>query len=73
MKRKRRSSYELDSKIRIVMEDFGKNGISIMEVSVKSGINWHTAKRILEKFEKLGLIENVFTHHRLKIYRWKGG
>lgn len=72
MRRKRRSYDELDSKIKSALEKFGKKGASIRELATKTNINWHTTRGILKKFEKLGLIENVFSHHRLKIYRWKG-
>jgi predicted transcriptional regulator len=71
MRRKRRSHDELDSKIKSILEKFDKNGASIREIAVKANINWHTTMKILKRFEKLGLVENIFTHQRLKIYRLK--
>lgn len=67
----RRKVAELDSKVKETLERFGGKGASIREIAVKSGINWKTTKGVLEKFEKLGLVENVFEHHRLKVYRIK--
>lgn len=65
----RRSYADLDSKIKKTLEEL-KEG-SIHEIAIKSKINWITTKRILEKFEKLGIVENIITHQRLKIYRIK--
>ena len=65
----RRSYAELDSKIKKTLEGL-KEG-SIHEIATKAKVNWITTKRILEKFEKLGIAKNVITHQRLKIYRVK--
>jgi predicted transcriptional regulator len=67
----RRTVSELDSKIKKTLERMGNRGGSIREIAVNSGINWKTTKNILEKFENLGLVERVFTHNRLKVYRIK--
>jgi len=65
----RRSYTELDSKIKKVLEEL-KEG-SIHEIATRAKVNWITTKRILEKFEKLEIVENIIAHQRLKIYRIK--
>jgi len=65
----RRSYSELDSKIKKTLEEL-KEG-SIHEIATRAKINWITTKRILEKFEKLDITENIISHQRLKIYRIK--
>lgn len=65
----RRGYTELDSKIKKTLEEL-KEG-SIHEIATRAKVNWITTKRILEKFEKLSIVENVITHQRLKIYRIK--
>ena len=67
----RRSYKELDSKIKKVLDKFGKKGGSVREIAIEARVNWRTTRNILEKFEKLGIAENVITHQRLKIYRIK--
>ncbi len=67
----RRSYGELDSRIKKALEKAGKKGASVREIAIKANINWRTTRNILEKFEKLGIAENVITHQRLKIYRIK--
>jgi len=67
----RRPYEELDSEVKKVLEKIGKNGASVREIAVKSDINWRTTRNILEKFEKLGIAENIVTHQRLKIYKIK--
>lgn len=68
---KRRSYKELDSRIKKALEKFGEEGASIREISQKAEVNWHTTKRILGKFEDLGLVEKIVDHKRLKLYRLK--
>jgi ribosomal protein S25 len=67
----RRSYEELDSRVKKSLEKFGKGGASVREIANEARINWKTTRNILEKFEKLGIAENVITHQRLKIYRIK--
>lgn len=67
----RRPYKELDSSIKRTLEKFGKKGASIREIANEARVNWRTTRSILEKFEKLGIVENIFTHKRLKIYRIK--
>lgn len=68
---RRRTYTNLDETIKKTIEKLGRKGGSIHEIAQKSRINWKTTKRILEKFEKLGVAENVITHKRLKIYQIK--
>jgi ribosomal protein S25 len=65
----RRTYEELDSTVKKALENFGKKGGSVREIANKAKINWRTTRNILEKFEKLGIAENVISHQRLKIYR----
>lgn len=67
----RRPYEELDSRVKNSLEKFGKNGASIREIANEAKINWRTTRNILEKFERLGIAENIVTHQRLKIYRIK--
>lgn len=67
----RRPYVELDSRVKKSLEKFGKSGASVREIANEAKINWRTTRNILEKFEKLGIAENVVAHQRLKIYRIK--
>ena len=67
----RRTYVELDARVKGALERFGKKGTTIREIAIKSKVNWRTTRNILEKFERLGISENIFTHSKLKIYRIK--
>ena len=53
----------------LILKSFGNNVLSIREISTKTGIDWYTVERQLTVMKGRELVEEVFTHRMLRLFR----